>query len=157
MTNANTTRAQHVLSWVSGAVFGLGLTLSGMTQPSKVLGFLDPFDRFDASLLLVMAFAILVHFSAYRIVQGRQKPLFAPKFLVPTRRDLDVKLLSGAAIFGVGWGLAGYCPGPALVSLVTGNTSALLFFAAMVVGMLATAKLEQRASRPIRQLMNQET
>lgn len=156
MTDRSSTRAHHVLSWLAGAVFGLGLTLSGMTQPSKVLGFLDPFGRFDASLMLVMVGAISVHFAAYRIIQRRQKPLFTPAFLVPTRRDLDIKLLSGAALFGVGWGLAGYCPGPAIVSLATGSSSALVFFAAMVTGMLATAKLEQRAAKAAHQLPNQE-
>jgi uncharacterized membrane protein YedE/YeeE len=117
-----------------------------MTQPSKVIDFLDPLGGFDPSLIFVMVGAIVVHVTAYRAIKGRTKPLFAPRFLVPTRRDLDLKLLSGAAIFGIGWGLAGYCPGPAIVSLASGSTSALAFFVAMATGMIATAKLEKRAA-----------
>ncbi|HET8936184.1 MAG TPA: DUF6691 family protein [Polyangiales bacterium] len=132
-----------VVAWIAGLVFGLGLVLSGMTQPQKVLGFLDPFGAFDASLLVGMFGAIAVHFSVYRASKTIKKPTFAPGFFIPSRSDVDAKLLSGAAIFGLGWGLAGYCPGPAIVSLVSGSTSSVAFFAAMVAGMFATAKIEQ--------------
>ena len=127
----------------AGALFGAGLAISGMTKPSKVLGFLDLFGAWDASLMFVMLGAIGVHWLAYRFIRGKNMPLFADKFTLPTRRDLDMKLLLGAAIFGVGWGLAGYCPGPSLTSLAAGSGSASLFAAAMLLGMLVTARLER--------------
>jgi uncharacterized protein len=132
----------HLSALVSGLVFGAGLVISGMTQPQKVLGFLDPLGRFDASLILVMVGAIAVHLVAYRVRAKRSAPLYSPKFFVPTRRDLDAKLLAGAFIFGVGWGLGGYCPGPGIVSLAGGGVSALAFVSAMLVGMFATIKAE---------------
>jgi uncharacterized membrane protein YedE/YeeE len=137
----------HLSALVSGLVFGAGLVISGMTQPQKVLGFLDPFGRFDASLILVMMGAIAVHFVAYRIRSKRSGPLFSPKFLVPTRRDIDAKLLAGAFIFGAGWGLGGYCPGPGIVSLAGGGLSALAFVGAMVIGMLGTIQAEALLAR----------
>ena len=104
-------------SFVSGLVFALGLGISGMTRPVKVIGFLDFFGAWDASLACVMIGAIAVYFVAYRMSAKMTSPLLAPKFALPTRSDLDVKLILGAAIFGAGWGLGGFCPGPALVSL----------------------------------------
>lgn len=133
---------QLLSACVAGLLFGVGLIVSGMTKPLKVIGFLDPLGRFDASLIFVMLGAIAVHFVAYRVRAKRSAPLFGPKFLVPTRRDIDAKLLAGAAIFGAGWGLGGYCPGPGLVSLAGGGASALVFVGAMLVGMFTTAKLE---------------
>lgn len=132
---------------VAGLLFGLGLVVSGMTQPQKVLGFLDIFGRFDPSLMLVMVGAIGVHFFAYRWKAGRKTPLFSPAFVVPTRRDVDGKLLLGAAIFGVGWGLGGYCPGPGIVSLPAGGVPALAFVGAMLGGMLLTARVESALAR----------
>jgi uncharacterized protein len=140
-------RAHHLAALVSGLLFGAGLVVSGMTKPAKVIGFLDPFGAFDASLLFVMVGAIAIHFSAYRWTKRRTAPLFAPKFLVPTRRDIDAKLLAGAALFGAGWGLGGYCPGPGMVSLPGGGTPALVFVAAMLAGMFATAKLEAYSAK----------
>jgi uncharacterized membrane protein YedE/YeeE len=132
---------------VAGLVFGAGLTVSGMTRPQKVLGFLDVFGRWDASLMFVMIGAIAVHLIAYRLIRGRNAPLFAAKFAIPTRRDLDAKLLIGAALFGVGWGLGGYCPGPGIVSLPAGGAGAAVFVCAMLTGMFGTGKLEALLAR----------
>jgi uncharacterized protein len=137
-------KAQNIVALATGLLFGAGLVVSGMTKPEKVIGFLDVLGRFDASLIFVMLGAIAVHFFAYRWKQGRTTPLFDTKFLVPTRRDIDAKLLLGALLFGAGWGLGGYCPGPGLVSLAGGGVHALTFVGAMLVGMFATAKLEAR-------------
>jgi len=138
----NRSVGHHLSALVSGFVFGAGLIVSGMTQPEKVLGFLDPLGKFDASLILVMIGAIAVHLVAYRARSRRAAPLFSPKFLVPTRRDIDAKLLAGALVFGAGWGLGGYCPGPGIVSLAGGGLSALAFVSAMLVGMLITIRVE---------------
>jgi uncharacterized protein len=140
-------RAHQLAVLGSGLLFGAGLVLSGMTKPAKVIGFLDPFGAFDPSLLFVMAGAIGVHFVAYRWMKRRSAPLFAPKFVVPTRRDIDAKLLAGAALFGAGWGLGGYCPGPGVVSLAGAGSQALVFVAAMLAGMFASAKLEAYAAK----------
>lgn len=129
-------------SGVAGALFGVGLAISGMTNPKKVIGFLDLFGKWDASLMLVMAGAIAVHFVAYRLIQKKRAPAFAEKFNIPTRRDIDLKLVAGAAIFGLGWGLGGFCPGPGLVSSMSGAASALVFVVAMLGSMFATSKVE---------------
>jgi uncharacterized protein len=131
-----------LLSSTAGVVFGVGLAISGMTKPEKVLGFLDVFGAWDASLAFVMAGAIGVHALAYRWTRGRTAPLFADTFAVPHRRDIDVKLLAGAALFGVGWGLSGFCPGPAIVSLASGSTAVGVFVASMLLGSVAAMKLE---------------
>jgi hypothetical protein len=126
----------HLAALLAGLLFGAGLGISGMTQPDKVIGFLDVTGPWDASLGLVMVGAIGVHSLLYRLIRRRTSPLFDTVFHVPTRTELDPRLIAGAALFGVGWGLGGYCPGPALVSLATGQTGALVFVATMVVGML---------------------
>jgi uncharacterized membrane protein YedE/YeeE len=141
---------------LSGILFGVGLAVSGMTRPEKVLGFLDVGGAWDASLAFVMAGAIAVHFFAYRLIRGRSAPLFAEKFGIPTRRDIDVKLLAGAALFGVGWGLGGYCPGPGLVSLAAGGKGALVFVASMLLGMSITARLEASAAKSTARSIGQE-
>ncbi len=120
----------------SGLVFALGLGISGMTRPVKVIGFLDFFGAWDASLAFVMIGAIAVYFVAYRWGTTKMRaPLLAPAFALPKRGDLDPRLIGGAAIFGAGWGLGGFCPGPALTSLASGAPAVLIFVAAMVVGM----------------------
>ncbi len=126
-----------LVAFGSGLLFGIGLLVSGMAQPAKVVGFLDLLGGWDPSLAFVMIGAIGVHLVAYRLVPSWGKPLLAPSFGIPTRRDLDPRLVVGAAMFGAGWGLAGYCPGPALVSVATGASSALVFGGAMLVGMAA--------------------
>jgi uncharacterized protein len=107
-----------------------------MTQPLKVIGFLDVTGRWDPSLALVMVGALLVHGLLYRVIVARPAPLLAPRFHLPRRRDIDRRLVAGAALFGVGWGLGGYCPGPGLASVTTG-LQPLVFVAAMAAGMYA--------------------
>lgn len=127
----------------AGAIFGVGLAISGMTKPAKVVGFLDLFGAWDASLAFVMMGAIAVHLVAYRLIARRPSPLFDTKFHLPTRKDLDVRLVLGAAIFGIGWALAGFCPGPGLVTAASGALAALVF----VAGMTAGIKIEHAVSR----------
>jgi uncharacterized protein len=119
----------------AGLVFGLGLIVSGMVNPAKVLNFLDIAGQWDPSLAFVMAGAAGTVFIGYRLVLKRPGPLFAERFNVPTATKLDARLMGGAAMFGVGWGLVGFCPGPALTALGTGAMPALVFVAAMLAGM----------------------
>jgi len=132
----------------AGLLFGAGLLLSGMTRPAKVLGFLDVFGDWDPSLLLVMAGAIGVHALGYRLVRRRAVPLADVRFWVPERGAIDARLLFGSALFGVGWGLAGYCPGPALVSLASAAPGVLVFVLALILGSKLTAALGEREVRP---------
>jgi hypothetical protein len=125
----------NMAAFAAGAVFALGLAVSGMTKPSKVVGFLDLAGAWDASLAMVMVGAVAVHLMTQRVIRRRGAPLFDTTFHVPTRKDVDVRLLAGAAVFGVGWGLAGFCPGPGLVSAASGVPNALWFVAAMTLGM----------------------
>jgi uncharacterized membrane protein YedE/YeeE len=131
----------------AGAIFGLGLGVSGMTLPAKVKGFLDVTGDWDPTLVMVMVGAIAVHFVLFRLILRRRAPLFDARFHVPTRRDIDLRLLGGAALFGVGWGLSGQCPGPALTNLATGAPTALVFVAAMAAGMVIQ-RLVDRARAP---------
>jgi uncharacterized protein len=124
----------------TGALFAVGLAISGMTKPSKVVGFLDLAGAWDASLAFVMVGAIAVHFVAYRIVMRRASPLFDTEFHIPKRKDIDRRLVGGAALFGVGWGLGGFCPGPGLVSVGGGSLPALVFVAGMLIGFFVTTR-----------------
>ncbi|HEU4428471.1 MAG TPA: DUF6691 family protein [Myxococcota bacterium] len=126
---------------LSGLVFGAGLALAGMTNPAKVLSFLDVAGAWDPTLALVMASALAVNASAYALTRRRAKPLFAGAFALPTRSDLDARLLGGAALFGVGWALVGLCPGPALASLARGEPEVWVFVAAMAAGTLAARRV----------------
>ena len=134
------------LPFLAGALFALGLAIGGMTQPAKVVAFLDFFGNWDPSLAFVMAGAILAYFPLYRKIVGRRAPLFAPDHLIPTRRDLDARLLLGSALFGIGWGLGGYCPGPAFASVGAFASNTLIFVGAMVLGMGVFTLLFERAS-----------
>lgn len=149
MSAGASSRAQGVVALVSGALFGAGLALAGMTRPEKVIGFLNFFRRWDPSLIFVMASAIAVHATAWRLIKGRASPLLGGRFMVPTRRDLDARLLVGAAIFGVGWGLGGFCPGPGIASLVTSAPSVMLFVVAMLAGSYAAARVEPVIERAL--------
>jgi uncharacterized membrane protein YedE/YeeE len=120
----------------AGILFGLGLAVSQMTNPAKVLAFLDVAGNWDPSLALVMAGAVAVSLIAFRIAAGRTAPLAGGSFDLPTRRAIDTPLILGATVFGVGWGLAGLCPGPALTALLSGQRKAFLFIGAMLVGMV---------------------
>ena len=122
--------------FIAGIVFALGLGISGMTDANKVIGFLDLADNWDASLAFVMVGAIGVHLVSYRWMAKQDSPFFADIFRVPTTQDIDKRLITGAAIFGVGWGLSGYCPGPGLASGVTLTPEALIFVASLLLGML---------------------
>lgn len=133
-------------AFVVGAIFGLGLLVSGMANPEKVLGFLDLTGAWDPSLALVMVGAIAVGFVAFRWVAGRERSLLDEPLRLPTRRDLDGRLILGGLGFGVGWGLAGFCPGPALVALGAGEIKALVFVLAMLAGMGLFELLERRES-----------
>lgn len=128
---------RHVLTYLIGALFGLGISLSGMANPAKVINFFDIAGNWDPSLAFVMGGAVIVAFIGYRIVLGRERPVFEPVFDVPTRRDLDVRLIGGSALFGIGWGIAGFCPGAALPALGTLDTRVFLFVAALLAGIFA--------------------
>lgn len=132
---------QNVVSFIVGLLFAVGLAVSGMTQPQKVIGFLNPWD-WDASLLLVMLGAVGVHLISYPLVKRRSSPLLDTKWHVPNRRDVTTRLILGSALFGIGWGLAGFCPGPALTSLAAGDIRSILFVGAMIIGMLLFKKTE---------------
>lgn len=126
----------NLAAFGSGALFGLGLVLAGMTKPEKIVGFLDFTGAWDPSLLFVMGGAVMVHFVLFRVIRRLPSPVFDTKFHVPTRRDLDPRLIAGAALFGVGWGLGGFCPGPGIVSLASGALAPIVFVLAMTGGML---------------------
>ncbi|WP_454685162.1 DUF6691 family protein [Ancylobacter moscoviensis] len=127
-----------------GLLFGVGLIVSGMGNPAKVLNFLDLFGTFDPSLAFVMGGAVVVAFIGYRLVLARPAPLLAERFQVPTRTDIDVRLILGPALFGVGWGLGGFCPGPAFTALGLGAPGTLVFVPAMLAGMWAARALAER-------------
>jgi len=135
------TSKQAAVAVIAGVLFAAGLGLGGMTQPSKVLAFLDFGGAWDPSLAFMMLGAVGTHAVAYRLIRGRPTPLLADVFQLPTRSDVDWKLLGGASLFGVGWGLGGYCPGPAVVSLGGGSLQPLVFVAMMVLGMVLVDKL----------------
>ena len=126
---------QVLMALLAGLVFGLGLIISGMTDPSKVIGFLDIGGQWDPSLALVMGGAILVGLFAFRFAATRPEAILGGPIRLSTARQIDRRLVLGALAFGVGWGLAGYCPGPALASLATGGSKPLIFTLSMLAGM----------------------
>jgi uncharacterized membrane protein YedE/YeeE len=136
-------------AFAAGIVFGVGLGLSGMTQPAKVLAFLDVFGAWDPTLMFVMGGAILVHFGLSRLIRRREAPLLDTRFHLPTATSLDTKLIAGSALFGVGWGLGGYCPGPAIVSAGSGALAAIVFVGAMALGIGAQYVLSLRPVRSV--------
>jgi uncharacterized membrane protein YedE/YeeE len=137
----------HLLTALAvGLLFGAGLIVSGMTDPSKVIGFLDLAGRWDPSLAFVMGGAILVGLAAFRFAAGRDKSLLGDAMRLPTATRIDRRLVLGGLAFGAGWGLAGYCPGPALASLATGGSKPLIFAAAMIAGMVIFELVERLRS-----------
>ncbi|MDB5933229.1 MAG: rane protein [Massilia sp.] len=136
-----------IMALVAGLVFGIGLIVSGMTDPSKVIGFLDLAGRWDPSLGFVMGGAILVGLVAFRYAAARDKSLLGDAMRLPTATHIDRRLVLGGLAFGTGWGLAGYCPGPALASLASGGSKPLIFAAAMIVGMVIFELLERLPAR----------
>lgn len=136
---------QRTLSaFIAGLLFGVGLAVSQMTNPLKVLGFLDVAGDWDASLMLVLGGAVTVTFIAFRFVLRRTEPIFDSQFHLPKLSTVDKKLIGGSALFGVGWGIAGYCPGPGLASLSTLNPEAIVFVATLLAGMLVYRTFERQ-------------
>jgi uncharacterized membrane protein YedE/YeeE len=135
------------LALAGGALFGAGVCISGMVRPSKVLGFLDFGGAWDATLLVVMASALFVTVVAWRVIARLRTPRFGTAFPPPPSPLVDARLIGGAALFGIGWGLSGYCPGPALVALVAGVPATFVFVAAMLAGMFAVERGD-RSNRP---------
>ena len=135
----------RIASFASGLVFGLGLILAGMADPSKVLAFLDLAGRWDPSLAFVMGGGVLVGLVAFAVARKRTTSLLGTAMQLPTSRDIDRRLVIGSLLFGIGWGLAGFCPGPGLVALGMGEMKALWFVAAMLAGMGVCALFDTQA------------
>lgn len=127
-----------------GFIFALGLGISGMTQPQKVVGFLDVFGTWDPSLIFVMAGAIAVHFITYKLIRKKSSPLLSPQWHVPTKKEITPALVIGSLLFGVGWGLAGFCPGPAMTSLASFELKPFVFVLSMLVGMFIFRLLDKK-------------
>ena len=125
----------------AGVIFGAGLLISGMMDPEKVIGFLDLFGDWDPSLIFVMGSALVVTIPAFRLIFRKTCPVFNDRFTLPIKTQIDTSLVVGAAIFGIGWGLYGYCPGPAIASLSALNQPALLFVPSMVIGMFVADRV----------------
>ena len=132
---------------ISGVLFGAGVTISGMVNPLKVLNFLDVSGTWDATLIFVMGAGLLVTLIGYQITFKRKASWFAPSFRLPTSQHIDAKLLGGAALFGAGWGLGGFCPGPGVASLVFGRVESISFVIAMAAGVIL-AKQIQKLQQP---------
>ena len=136
----NTSIKTTLLYLLFGALFGAGVSLSGMTDQNKVLGFLDLFGDWDPSLIFVMVGGITVAFIGYKLIFKKKSPVWGEAFQLPTTKTIDKDLVLGAFLFGVGWGLYGYCPGPAIASLASLHWETLLFVAAMITGMFLRSK-----------------
>ena len=135
---------KNAVSFIVGLIFSTGLALGGMTQPKIVQGFLDIFGKWNPALLGVMAGAIGVHSILYFFIRKKSSPFLDTHFHVPTRKDIDKKLLIGAALFGIGWGWTGICPGPAIVAATSGNKEILIFIFSMVLGMAIFKMIEKK-------------
>jgi uncharacterized protein len=139
-----------LVQFIIGLIFGLGLVLSGMSDPAKVLNFLDfaaiRTGSWDPSLAFVMAGAIAVTFAGYKLALKRTQPILGEKFYLPTRDDIDARVIAGPAIFGIGWGLSGFCPGPAITALGFGTKAAVIFVIAMLAGMWLARFIASRPS-----------
>jgi len=130
-----------------GLVFGAGIAISGMANPAKVLNFFDIYGAWDPSLLLVMGSALIVTFVGYRFVLRRPAPVFDRAFHLPTKRDLDLPLIAGSALFGIGWGIAGFCPGGAIPALGLGEPGPFIFVAAMLGGIVLASGIKAASAR----------
>jgi len=135
---------KNFISFLVGVIFAIGLGLSGMTQTHVVRGFLDLFGTWNLNLMGVMIGAIGVHSIVYHMIKHRSSPLLDTKFHLPSKKDIDARLIIGAALFGIGWGWAGICPGPALVSLASGKISIMTFVGSMIVGMFVFKAVEKK-------------
>jgi uncharacterized protein len=150
----NKNHLHRIAEFVVGLLFGLGLMLSGMTDPGKVIGFLDLFGTWDPSLALVMGGAIMVGFFAFTVAKKRTSTFLGGAMRLPTNMDMDKKLVIGSLLFGAGWGLAGFCPGPALVSMADGQPKALVFVLAMLVGMVGFELMDRLVHAPRKVKLN---
>lgn len=137
----------RIFEFLAGLLFGLGLILSGMTNPAKVLGFLDLFGNWDPSLAFVMGGAIAVGFFAFGLAKKRTTNFFGGALHLPKSSDINKRLVIGSLLFGAGWGLAGFCPGPVLVSMAAGHEKALVFVAAMIIGMVGFEMAERASAK----------
>ena len=135
---------ERLLLLVSGLCFGAGVTVSGMVNPTKVLNFMDIAGTWDPTLLFVMGAGLVATFIGYRVVFRRQRPLYDSSFRLPASKSLDARLIGGGALFGLGWGLTGFCPGPAIAGLVFLNSKAFVFAAAMATGMILVRIITDR-------------
>lgn len=135
-------------TYLIGVVFGVGISISGMANPAKVLNFFDVAGQWDPSLLLVMISAFVTALIGYRTVLGRSAPLLEDTFKLPTRRDIDPRLVGGSAVFGIGWGIAGFCPGGALPALGTGRAEVFIFVGALVAGIVLATVIQNTSGRP---------
>ncbi|MEE9343610.1 MAG: DUF6691 family protein [Gammaproteobacteria bacterium] len=135
-----------IMIFLAGIIFSLGLGIAGMTQPEKVIGFLDVMGNWDPSLAVVLVSAVVTFFIGQKLIMRRTTAFFGERFQLPTRTDLDSRLIGGAIIFGIGWGLIGLCPGPALVSSISGDGTPLTFIMSMAVGMYLFEALHLRYS-----------
>ncbi|OUS32898.1 YeeE/YedE family protein [Thalassotalea sp. 42_200_T64] len=135
----------NFIALICGLVFGFGLTIAQMVNPNKVLNFLDLFGSWDASLAFVMGGGVITYIIGYQLfIKKMKKPLLTENFNIPTNTVIDQKLIIGSTIFGIGWGIAGICPGPAIANITTGNEKILVFILLMVVGMLLAQKVKKR-------------
>lgn len=134
-----------LIGLISGLLFGMGLIISGMANPAKVLGFLDVAGTWDPTLAFVMGGALTTTAIGYRLVTRNDKPLFDVAFHIPSLNTIDKKLVGGAALFGLGWGLIGLCPGPSIVAIGSGKTEALIFGVAMCIGLVAVGFFNRSA------------
>lgn len=132
------------IAFIVGFIFALGLGLSGMTNPNKVVGFLDLFGNFDPSLIFVMIGAIAIHFIAYKLIRKRTSPLFEKEWLVPTKKEITPALIFGSFLFGIGWALGGFCPGPALTSLGSLQARPAIFIISMIAGMIIFKVIDKK-------------
>lgn len=138
----------YLSTLLAGVLFGSGLAISGMTDPARVTGFLDVAGQWDMTLMFVMAAALIVTLPGFHLLQNWAAPWFAEQFYLPTRKDLDWKLILGSIVFGIGWGLSGFCPGPAIASLVSGTPEVLYFVVAMILGQNISRLFEKLISKP---------
>lgn len=130
------------LTYLTGVIFGVGICVSGMANPAKVLNFFDVFGTWDPSLILVMGGALVTTYIGYKLVFGLSAPFFEPSFRLPSSGRIDAKLVCGSALFGIGWGIAGFCPGGALPALGTGRWEVFAFVAALITGILGARFLQ---------------
>lgn len=135
---------QVLAAFTVGFIFGLGLVISGMTQPQKVIGFLDVVGKWDPSLMFVMLSAIPVHFLSYKYIAKKSSPILDVKWHYPTKTEITKPLIWGSVLFGIGWGLGGFCPGPAIVALGSGSMTVLVFIVSMLLGMWLFAKVNEK-------------